>query len=211
MFLNDILQVIYAPKKAFKSIIANPKYLGAILILILFVGIQVGYEYVQFSKTYTEQVSPTIDQLYTYTNASLWTTNQGTTVTNNNDHFNYTIYLAGYGFYSNLFGNTSLQIQAADTNNLTASLSDAFNVDCSETGFQNLSLTLKPVEPLTTLQNATLTLYSLTDTDFFQYDLTQTLSTLTANEWNNLTIPIGKTAVDWTPSGNPTWSNITET
>ena len=41
MFLNDILQVIYAPKKAFKNIITNPKYLGVIVILALFMGLHV--------------------------------------------------------------------------------------------------------------------------------------------------------------------------
>ena len=57
-------------KKHSRASLANPKYLGALIILILFIGLQIGYEYSQFSKTYTEQTTPTIDQLATFTNAS---------------------------------------------------------------------------------------------------------------------------------------------
>ncbi|MCW3994801.1 MAG: hypothetical protein NWE98_01465 [Candidatus Bathyarchaeota archaeon] len=210
MFVNDVLQVIYAPKQAFKRIVENPKYLGAIVILVLFIGIQVGYEYAQFSKTYTEQVSPLVGELNKYTNATYWRGSQGVTVTNNAaDSFNYTVFLAGYGFYPNLFGNTSLQIQASNISNFTASIENAFNVDCSEVGFQNLSMVIKPIEPQTPPQEAILTLYSLTDTDYYQYNLTPMLADATVNTWNNLTIPIGKSVAEWTTTGNPTWSNIT--
>ena len=55
LIINDILKVIYAPHKAFKNIVTNPKYLGALIVLLLFIGLEIGYEYSQFSKTYTEQ------------------------------------------------------------------------------------------------------------------------------------------------------------
>ena len=58
LIIDDILKVIYAPHKAFKDIVTNPKYLGALIILLLFIGLEVGYEYSQFSKTYTEQTTP---------------------------------------------------------------------------------------------------------------------------------------------------------
>jgi hypothetical protein len=32
LILNDLAQVLYAPQKAFKKIVENPKYLGAILV-----------------------------------------------------------------------------------------------------------------------------------------------------------------------------------
>ena len=70
MILEDIAQVVYAPVKAFKKIIENPKYMGALIVLLLFIGLQVGYEYAQFSHTYTENTSPTVDQLSSYTNAT---------------------------------------------------------------------------------------------------------------------------------------------
>ncbi len=225
-FLQDILQVIYAPKKAFKSIVSNPKYLGALIILLLFIGIQIGYEYIQFSKTYTEQTSPVIffngsdliDELPTYINASLWTGSSNVNLTNNiNDPFNYSVYLAGFGApptspdgYYSIFGNSSLQMEASNTNNVVAALSNTSNVDCSATGFQNISMTIKLVSPQSVPQNATITLYSLSDTNYYTYDLTPKLSdSSTLGQWNNLTISVGPNAQGWTTSGNPTWSNIT--
>ncbi len=154
MIIDDIVKVVYAPQKAFKQLIENPKYLGALLILLLFVGIQVGYEYAQFSKTYTEQTSPTVDQLSAYTNATLWNSSSNVALSNNNDFFNYSVYVAALGTtptdpqgYYSLFGNSSLEIDAVNTNNISAALGDAFNVDCSASGFQNLSMTIKMVAP----------------------------------------------------------------
>lgn len=224
-FLQDILQVITAPRKTFKQIVTNPKYLGALIILLLFIGVQIGYEYIQFSKTYTEQTYPVvffngpvlINELPTYTNASSWTAGSNVNLTNSNDNFNYSIYLAGFGAaptssdgYSNIFGNTSLQMEASNTNNVLAALSNTSNIDCSATGFQNISMTIKLVSPQTAPQNATLTLYSLADTNSYTYDLSSQLSSSsTIGQWNNLTIPVGPNAQGWSTSGNPTWSNIT--
>ena len=50
LFLNDILKVIYEPHKVFKSIVTNPKYLGALVVLVLFIGLQVGYDIHSFLK-----------------------------------------------------------------------------------------------------------------------------------------------------------------
>ncbi len=224
-FLQDILQVIIAPHKAFKQIITNPKYLGALIILLLFIGVQIGYEYVQFSRTYTEQTYPIIffngptliNELPTYTNASSWTSSSNVNLTNSNDYFNYSVYLAGFGAaptssagYSSIFGNTSLQMEASNTNNVIAALSNTSNVDCSAAGFQNISMTIKQVSPQTAPQKVTLTLYSLADTNSYTYDLTSQLSSSTnLNQWNNLTISVGPNAQGWSLSGNPTWSNIT--
>ncbi len=224
-FLQDILQVIIAPHKAFKQIIANPKYLGALIILLLFIGVQIGYEYVQFSRTYTEQTFPLIffngpalvNDLPTYTNASSWTSGSNVNLTNSNDYFNYTVYLAGFGAaptssdgYTSIFGNTSLQMEGSNTNNVIAALSNTSNVDCSITGFQNISMTIKQVSPQTAPQGVTLTLYSLADTNSYTYDLTSQLSSSsTLSQWNNLTIPVGPNAQGWSTNGNPTWSNIT--
>ncbi len=224
-FLQDILQVIIAPHKAFKQIIANPKYLGALIILLLFIGVQIGYEYVQFSRTYTEQTFPLIffngpalvNDLPTYTNASSWTSGSNVNLTNSNDYFNYSVYLAGFGAaptssdgYTSIFGNTSLQMEGSNTNNVIAALSNTSNVDCSITGFQNISMTIKQVSPQTAPQSVTLTLYSLADTNSYTYDLTSQLSSSsTLSQWNNLTIPVGPNAQGWSTNGNPTWSNIT--
>jgi hypothetical protein len=218
VILTDIAQVIYAPKKAFRSIIANPKYLGAIIVLVLFIGVQIGYEYGQFSKIQLEITAPVPGAMQSFNNATNWQASPDVALTNNfDDYYNNTVFVGELQYppnnpagYYPLFGNFSLQIQANNTDTFTAALTNTSNVDCSQTGFQNLSLTIKLIQPQTTPQNATLTLYSLGDTNYYTYDLTSALSTASAvNQWGNLTIPVGPSAQGWTESGNPQWMNIT--
>jgi hypothetical protein len=218
VIINDILQVVYAPRKAFKSIVTNPKYLGALIILLLFVGLEIGYEYTQFSKTYTEQTSPSIDQLATFNNASNWAAPPSVVLTNNfDDYINYSVYVAGFGLpptdsnaYYPLFGNNSMQMSASNTNTLTAALANTSNVDCSPSGFQNFTMSLKLVQPQTTPQNATLTLYTINSTsNLYQFNFAPSLSNASANEWTNITLPLGPNAAGWTSTGVPSWSNIT--
>jgi len=219
LILDDILKVVYAPVNVFKKIIENPKYLGALIILLLFIGVQIGYEYVQFSKTYTENTSPTIDQLPTFLNQTVWNSSSNVALTNNfADPYNYSIYVAALGTtptdpngYYSIFGNSSLEMDAANTNNVSAALSGVFNVDCSApSGFQNLSMTIKQVQPAVAPQSVTLNLYSLSDSNYYQYDLTSALSNASAiGLWSNLTIPVGQNAQGWTSSGSPSWGNVT--
>jgi len=213
LIINDILQVIYAPKKAFKQIIENPKYLGAFIILIVFLGIQIGYEYTQFSKTYAEDTS--LSHYATFINATSgnWHGNSGASLANDVNYFNYTVFTAtqqGYMFVPNVFGNSSLQIKGVNTSNVSVTLRDLFNVDCSQAGYQNLSMVVKQGQPQSAPQKVTMSLYSLSDTDYYQKDITSSLSsTSTVNQWNNLTLPIGPNALGWTSNGAPTWSNVT--
>jgi len=180
----------------------------------------IGYEYVQFSKTYTENTSPAVDQLPTFINMTYWNGTSNLTILNNfNDPFNYSIYIAALGTaptdptgYIPIFGNSSLEMDANSTSSISATLSDVFTVDCSSpSGFQNLSMTVKQVQPAVAPQSATLYLYSLSSsTDYYQYDLTPALSNVSAiGLWNNLTIPLGQNAQGWTSTGSPSWGNIT--
>jgi hypothetical protein len=100
---------------------------------------------------------------------------------------------------------------ATNSNNITAAIENVFNVDCnSPSGFQNLSMTIKHVTPTTTPQSATLTLYSIIASNYYEYDLTSSLSSASnIGVWNNLTIPLGPDAQGWSSSGLPSWGNIT--
>jgi hypothetical protein len=211
LFLNDIIEVLYAPKKAFKRIVANPKYLGIVIILLLFMGLQLGYEYSQFSKVHIETTSPAAGAMQDYNNATNWQTSSNVALTNNlADYFNNTVYIANYAQSYSLFGNNSLQIQANNTNSIYVALTNTSNVDCTANHFQNLSITMKLVSPTSAPSNATLTLYSLGDNNYYTYDLTSTLANANAvNQWGNLTVPLGPTASGWTEHGNLTWQNIT--
>jgi len=217
--VNEIPQVIYAPQKILKRVIENPKYLAAIIIFILFIGVMIGYEYVQFSKTDVEITSPTVGNLPTFLNETLWTAPSYTSLSNNGaDFFNYSVYAPNgtsssvlSGYYS-LFGNTSLEMDASNANNIMANLTNVFNVDCgAPSGFQNLSMTIKQVEPAGVPQSATLTLYSVNASNFYTYDLTSDLSNASAiGLWNNLTIPVGPNAQGWAiGGGSPSWGKVT--
>lgn len=226
MILNDIAEVLYAPVKAFKRIIENPKYLGAVIILLLFVGVALAYESAEISKVYSENTYPSVDKLPMLTNATLtsgnnlaWRGSQGVNFSNNFvDYFDYSIYVFQPGLspndtasYYSLYGNNSLQIDAANTQNITAALGNVFNVNCDANGFHNITMAIELVSPNGTVPTkATLTLYSINDADFYTYDLTPSLSnTALVGSWENLTIPVGPSAQGWTSNGSPTWSNIT--
>jgi hypothetical protein len=213
LILTDLAQIIYAPQKVFKKIVANPKYAAAIIVLVLFIGLQMGYQYAQLAKTSVETTSPPAGLFHDYVNATsgTWMGSEGVTFTDVRDHLNYTIYVSNYGYYPDLFGNSSLQIKAENQQSISAAIANAFNIDCSASGFQNLSMIMKLVYPSSvTPQNAQLTLYSLNDNDFYTYDLTSEVSDPSLiGQWNNITVPIGPEASAWTENGNPTWANIT--
>ncbi|MDR0373315.1 MAG: hypothetical protein LBI79_07165 [Nitrososphaerota archaeon] len=217
MILADILEVIYAPHKVFKRIIANPKYLGVFIIALLFVGLQVGYFFSQFSKIEFEQTHPS-GLIPIFTNATSWMAASNVNLTNNfDDYYNNTVFISLFGRppsdplgYAPLFGNFSLQLDATDARSLSATLFNTTNVDCGGDGFKDLSIAIKLVQPQSVPQNATLTLYSLTDSNYFTYDLTSDLATASAvNQWGNLVIPVGPDAKGWSETGNPQWNNIT--
>src|SRR3972149_3657742 len=90
MVIDDILKVLYAPHRAFSDIVKKPRYLGPLLILVIFVVAQVGSAYVIASKSLVEQTMPAGDQGDLWTeNAALWQANPGGAGTKNNANFFY--------------------------------------------------------------------------------------------------------------------------
>ncbi len=199
MGVSDILKVLIKPHEVFRRIIQNPKYLGAVVVLLLFVAAQTAFYYSQYSKTYSEQTFPAGNEFGTLTqNATLWNTNSNAVVS-----YNY-VDLINNTFY----GNSSLQFALSNSNEIFIELEDfQASVNCDSTGFQNVSMRIKIAEPNVSPDKATLSLYSLNASNYFQYDLTQDLYNFAANVWNNLTVPVG--SGNWLSNGNPDWQNIT--
>jgi len=201
---EEIFEVFYAPHKAFKKIVQNAKFLGPIIILIIFVVAQVGASYVVASKSYLEQTVPTNDQGDIWTqDSALWVVTPNGTVTNN-----YVDYINSSSLYLNT---TSLEFRA-NSNTMEMFLSNlGKSVDCSANGYQNLSIRVKVLSPNSVPQNVTLTLISLSPAINFAYDLTPAFSNTTIAEqhyWNNITVPLNTNA--WTASNSgASWSNIT--
>jgi len=210
LFATDTLKIFYSPRSVFKKIIENPKYWGALLVLLLFAGLQVLFDYSQQSKTYFEQTTPNVGLIYNWnSNATLWTAKTGINISNNYDDFiNQTIYVGPpYYVYYSVFGNSSLQFDATNSNFVSMAL-ETPEVDCGPTGFQNLTLAIKIAQPQSAPQKVTLTLFTSNSTDsYFQQDLTSAFAGTTSS-WNNLTIPVGSNTPLWQSAGNPSWRNV---
>ncbi|MEM3673282.1 MAG: YIP1 family protein [Candidatus Bathyarchaeia archaeon] len=198
MFAYGIFKVIYAPHKAFKEIAQNPKYVGPILIMILFAAANVGSMYTLMSKTFMEDTLPTSKQLDEWTeNATLWTTS-GLAATEN-----YTDCIQG-----SIYGNRSIEFSAINSNEIFMQLDNIGPVNCSSdpSGYKYLYLRIKLLSPDDSPENVTIYLYS-SPSDYFYYNLTENFSNFTVNVWNNLTIPLANQ--NWTEMGTAAdWGNI---
>jgi hypothetical protein len=198
LLANDILKVIYAPHKVFKEIIQNPKYIGPITIMLLFVLAYLGFGYVQLSKTYFDQTLPNALQSYDEwtENIAYWNSNASVTA-NHNDFIN--------GSY---YGNTSIQFTALASSQLWAHTQNITNpINCEGAdGFTLLSFRLKQLEPSTTTSNVTLYLSSTSSSNFYR-NLTREFNVTGA--WNNITLQLGPSSGEWLQSDSPDWGNIT--
>jgi hypothetical protein len=196
--LKDILKVIYAPSKAFNEIVQNPKYIGPILIMVLFVIANLGFVYVLISKTYAEATLPTADQLDMWTeNATLWTGTSGVAITEN-----FVDYISGA-----YYGNRSIEFSIVNSTQIWMQLNDIGSINCSgQDGYKSLYLRIDRISPEDTPANATIYLFSATPSDYFYYNLTDEFSNSTLNVWNNLTIQLDSQT--WNSIANASWEDI---
>lgn len=197
MFAADILKVIYAPHKAFKAIIQNPKYLGPTLIVILFIAASMGSTYAAISKTYIEKTLPDGKLLDEWTeNRTLWTSNAG--ITESND-----------GMSGSYYGNKSIAFSITNNTEVWAQLKDIGPVNCSgPDGYSKLSFRIKWTNPEVKPADATIQLLSTNSSEYFSYNLTGALPNFTYNVWNNLTLPL--IPDEWSNSSSAaSWDNIT--
>jgi hypothetical protein len=200
LIANDILQVIYAPHKAFKKVMENPSYLGAIILLVIFVVFQIAASTALAQKVNLEQTTPSTSSgvltgdVWT-NNASFWQASSGVMVSNNT--VNYVPMDPAF------LNQSSVQFEANNVTSITV-LIPKFDspVNCGADGYQNLSIRINPnIVP----SRVTLTLYSV-DTSAYSRDITYQVTT--ANTWNNLTIPLNDAT--WTTTGTgASWGNIT--
>lgn len=199
MFAYGIFKVIYAPRKAFREIIQNPKYFGPILIMVLFIIANSGFFYLLSSKTYVEQTVPMSKQLDEWTqNSTLWNSTSGTTIEDNhNDYISGTVY-----------GKKSIEFSIVNSTQISMQLSNIGPVNCTGSkGYRNVSFRIKQIDPEVTPENVTFYLFSASPS-FFYYNFTHGFSNSTIDVWSNFTIPL-ETA-DWLKSSTDAdWGNIT--
>jgi hypothetical protein len=205
LIAQDILQVIYAPHKAFKKIIQKPGYLAALIVLVIFVVGQVATNTVYSQRAYFEDVVPNVsaDTYNPWTSyTSYWQGNTGLNVS-----LNTVDYIGVNATTAQPYLNTtSIQFTGNSLNNATLELA-SFGQNVDGTAYDQLALSIKQSSPAVAPQSVTLTLYSIGDSSFTR-TLTANFTLTTLGQWNNLTVPLGTS--DWTTSGTQaTWENIT--
>ena len=200
MFAYGIFKIIYSPFKAFKEIIQNPKYIGPILIIVLFVLASISSEYARASKLYVQQTLPNTLDSY---NPDPWTENCTMWISNAEITCNTDDYLLGH---------KSIQFGITNNDAIWMELKNIGQINCLSTdGYKNLSFCIKWINPTADPpQNASLYLFSMGTTDYFSYDLAELIDQTKNDEWNNFTIPLGLDAEQWVNSNAQTaWNNIT--
>lgn len=196
MKIPNILEVIYAPHKAFKKLGEKPSYVGPAIIIFILILANIGFAYVAMSKTNLEITAPNgLNQDEWTQNSTLWASNA--LVSESNDSVTGTYY-----------GNASIAFTITNSTQIWMWLNNIGPVNCSsQGGFNQISFRLKQVSPQDEPQNASIYLFSANISDYFYHNLTQYVSNSAVNTWNNLTLPL---VSGWSANGtNADWSQIT--
>lgn len=193
-------EAIYAPQKVFTKLVKNPKVMGSIIVLILFVAAYTAFGYTAVGKIYDEQTKPNLLQsvdAWTEDNATLWTSNGIVSVSSDS--------VSGV-----LFGNLSIQFAIQDATSMSMKLNIPEIVNCSAIdGFKNMSFRIKLSEPENlTIANAGIFMYS-SPTQSFYRNFTDQLILDNNTIWENYTIPVGPGEGWISTSSDADWSNIT--
>lgn len=200
MFAYGIFKVIYAPRETLREVAQNPKYIGPILIMVLFVAANMGSAYVIATKTYVEETLPSLAQREEWTeNKTFWKPLYGAQCTEN-----FTDYVAGRYVIGYYYGNRSIEFSVENNDKISMQLQDIGQINCSsQGGFTKLYLRVKWTNPEYPPKNVSLYLYSSSNAYFYR-NITGEFSNVTVDVWNNLTIPF--TDGDW--NGTAYWSEI---
>lgn len=198
MYASKVLKLLYSPKKTLKEVVQDPKYIGPLLVLILFIAVNVASAYIVLSKEQYEQILPNGTKLDEWTeNSTFWTSNAN--VTESSDAINGTIY-----------GNASIAFSMQNSPQIWMQLAGIGTVNCSgSNGFNLLSFRIKRTSPAAQPENVTIQVFSSNSTSqYFYNDLTDTFSNSTYNIWNNVTIRLASSV--WQSTGsNVDWGSVT--
>ncbi len=196
MVAYGIFEILYAPSKALKEVVKNPRYIGPIIVMVLFVIANLGFGYALLSKTYLDQTMPTSSDMDKWTeNASYWDSNA--LITTNTQDFISGIY----------YGNKSIEFSLNSTTHVWMELNLTEPLNCSgPEGYKNMTFRVKILEPQN-LPNVSLYLLSSIKRDYFYQNITDKINDI--DNWNNVTLSLGQMQ-EWTSSSdNADWGNIT--
>ena len=192
MGVREVFEVLYSPVKAFKKIIEKPDFKGVLLILGLVIFSMVVVQYVAASKFFLEARTPDDEN---------WTESMTSWASNGN--------LSLDDVYNEV-GNYSVKCFASNGTSIWMKITDVGPLDCSEdTGYKELFFWIKWIhENEAPSSNATLRLFSSSESSYFELNLTDSIST-SSGAWNNATVPLGPESQGWN-SIDSDWQSVTE-
>ena len=193
LIVQEILEVLYSPVKAFEEIVKKPSVKGPLLILALTLVVTAILQGVTASKILFLAETPENDDWTE--SASLWSSN-GVTKVDDTD---------------SVVGNYSVKSFVANSTFIWMNITDIGQFNClEETGYKTLSFQIKWIHQNETFpsSNATLRLFSSDKNGYFELDLINLINS--SNTWANVTVDVGSENPNWTSSPNsPDWGNIT--
>ncbi|MGC8911817.1 MAG: YIP1 family protein [Nitrososphaeria archaeon] len=184
-FYLQFIKVLYSPYKVFREVAEEPRYIAAMIVLVLFVVSSTLFGYIVLSKSYVEETFPKVDPLAgqydAWTeNITFWSSSPNVNISlDYSDHVN--------GSY---YGDRSIKFCANSSQSLFLKLSDVGPVNCSEQAFKSLSFKIKFVNPTTLPSAASIYLYSGDASKYLYYNLTEKILSSSTGFWNNFTIPL---------------------
>jgi len=200
---REVFEVLYSPVKAFKKIIEKPDFKGVLLILVLVMFSTVVSQYAVASKFFVRPETPDDDD---------WTeslANQHNWTSNGSPSLDETDYKMG-----NTVGNHSIRSEVFNDTSIWMKITGLGPFDCSgDTGYEELFFWIKWIhQDGTSPTNATLRLFSESESSYFESNLTDLIST-SNDTWTNATLNGATLKIgpgqSWDPIDSPKWESIT--
>ncbi|MBC7090570.1 MAG: hypothetical protein H5T50_01460 [Nitrososphaeria archaeon] len=200
-FYLQFIKVLYSPYKVFRDVAEEPRYIAAIIVLVLFVVSSTLFGYIVLSKSYVEETFPKVDILAGQFDAWTENTTYWSSSPNVNISLDYSDHVNG-----SYYGDRSIKFYANSSQSIFVKLSDVGPVNCSKHAFNSLSFKIKFVNPTTLPTSASIYLYSGDASKYLYYNLTEKILNSGMGLWNNYTIPLSDSL--WENHGGD-WNTIT--
>ena len=198
MVVREVFEVLYSPVKAFKKIIEKPDFKGVLLILVLVMSSAVVSRYVIASKFFMRAETPDDDDWTEPESVSLWSSS-GSLLPDDADY---------------KVGNHSVKSSVSNGTSIWMKITDLGPFDCSgDRGYKELFFWIKWIHQNGTFPtNATLRLFSESENEYFELNLTAFISS--SNKWsnstvNNATLEVGPENLNWNQVNSSDWKNVT--
>ena len=196
MVVREVFEVLYSPVKAFKKIVEKPDFKGVLLILVLVMFSMTVSQYVVASKFFMRAESPDDDDWTE--SVSLWSPSDSLLL----DDADYKV------------GNYSVKSSVSNDTSVWMKITGLGPFDCLEdAGYKELFFWIKWIHQNETFPtNATLRLFSESESSYFELNLTDLIST-SSDTWTNATVNDATLKIGpdqgWHAQDSPNWKSIT--